>query len=80
MVSITISIDPQSKQDMQRFPWVNWSEIAREIFLKKLKEQEQLERVNTLLKKSELSEEEILEWTKKARKGRFKQLKKQGLV
>jgi len=80
MVSITISVDPQSKRDMQQFAWVNWSEIAREIFLKKLKEHEELERVNTLLKKSKLTEKDIIEMSKKARKGRYKQLKSQGLI
>ena len=80
MVSITISVDSQSKRDMQQFAWVNWSEIAREIFLKKLKEHEEFERINTLLKKSKLTENDIIEMTKKTRKGRFKQLKSQGLI
>jgi hypothetical protein len=80
MVSITISVDTQSKHDMEQFAWVNWSEVAREIFLKKLKEYEELQRINTLLKKSKLTEKDIIELSKKSRKGRFKQLKSQGLI
>jgi len=80
MVSITISIDVKSKEEMQRFAWVNWSEVAREIFLKRLKDQEKLESINQLLRNSTLTDEEIKMLTKKARKGRFNELKSQGLV
>jgi hypothetical protein len=80
MVSVTISVDEQSKRDMQQFAWVNWSEIAREIFIKKLKEHEQQERINALLKESKLTEDDIIKMSKQARKGRFKQLKSQGLI
>jgi hypothetical protein len=80
MVSVTISIDAKSKEEMQRFAWVNWSEVAREIFLKRLKDQEKLENINQLLQNSTLTDEDIKELTKKARRGRFKELKSQGLV
>lgn len=80
MVSVTISIDAKSKEEMQRFAWVNWSEVAREIFMKRLKDQEKLENINQLLQNSTLTDEDIKELTKKARRGRFKELKSQGLV
>lgn len=35
MVSITVSIDEETKARMERFPWVNWSEVGREELLKK---------------------------------------------
>ena len=35
MVSVTISLDDELKAKIERFPWVNWSEIARENVLKK---------------------------------------------
>lgn len=80
MVSITISIDVKSKEEMQRFVWVNWSEVAREIFLKRLKDQEKLDSINQLLRNSTLIDEEIKVLIKKTRKGRFNELKSQGLV
>ena len=80
MVSITISIDVKSKEEMQRFAWVNWSEVAREIFLKRLKDQEKLDSINQLLRNSTLTDEEIKMLIKKTRKGRFNELKSQGLV
>jgi hypothetical protein len=80
MVSITISIDERSRQEMQKFSWINWSEVARNILVDRLKKQEELEKLKSLLENSELSEEDIIELSKKARKGRFKELKKKGLV
>jgi len=80
MVSITISIDEKSRQEMQKFSWINWSEVARNILLDRLKKQEELEKLKSLLENSKLSEEDIIELSKKARKGRFKELRKKGLV
>ena len=80
MVSITLTIDEKSKQDMQQFSWVNWSEVARNIFLNRIKKQTQLEKIKELLKDSEVSDKDVLEWSRKARKGRFKELQKKGLV
>lgn len=36
MVSITLSISEEFKEQLKSFSWVNWSEIAREEALKKL--------------------------------------------
>ena len=80
MVSITLTIDEKSKQDMQQLSWVNWSEVARNIFLNRIKKQAQLEKIRELLKDSEVSDEDVIEWSRKARKGRFKELQKKGLV
>ena len=80
MVSITISIDEKLKKEMQRFVWINWSEVAREIFLKRLNEQKKIDSINQLLPNSTLTDEEITELTKKTRKGRFNELNSQGLV
>lgn len=76
MVSITLSIDEKSRQEMQKFSWINWSEVARNILLDRLKKQEELEKLRSLLKNSQLTEEDIIELSKKARKGRFRELKK----
>jgi hypothetical protein len=80
MVSITISLDNKTKKEMEKFSWINWSEVARGILLDRIKKQEKLEKLKSLLENSELTEEDIMELSKKARKGRFKELKKKGLV
>ncbi|MBU0979490.1 MAG: hypothetical protein KJ709_01675 [Nanoarchaeota archaeon] len=36
MASITLSVSDQFKKELREFPWVNWSEIAREETMKKL--------------------------------------------
>ena len=76
MVSITLSIDEKSKQEIDKFSWINWSEVARNILLDRIKKQEELEKLKSLLENSELTEKDIMELSKKARKGRFKELKK----
>lgn len=80
MVSITISVDDKTKKEMEDFSWINWSKVARDILLARIKKQERLERLKKILENSELTEKDIIELSKKARKGRFKELKKKGLV
>lgn len=36
MASLTLSITEKVKDELKSFPWVNWSEIAREETIKKL--------------------------------------------
>lgn len=36
MVSVTLSITDQFKEQLKHFQWVNWSEIAKEETMKKL--------------------------------------------
>jgi len=80
MVSITLSIDEKSKNEMQKLSWINWSEVARNILLDRIKKQERLEKLESLLENSRLTEKDIIELSKKARKGRFKELEKKGLI
>ncbi|MFH0978588.1 MAG: hypothetical protein V1837_04770 [Candidatus Woesearchaeota archaeon] len=35
MASITFALDTELKSRLEKFPWVNWSELAREELLKK---------------------------------------------
>lgn len=36
MASLTLSISEELKNELRSFPWINWSEIAREEAIKKL--------------------------------------------
>ena len=78
MVSVTFSADDSLNKGIKKFSWINWSEVARDIFLKKLKKEKFLERAEKLLANSELTDEDIDELSKKS--GRGSELKKLGLI
>ena len=40
MVTITLSIPEEIKAKMEKFAWLNWSAIAREAFIKRMKQME----------------------------------------
>lgn len=58
MVSITLSVPEEMKEEMEKFPEINWSEVARQSIDKKLEELQFLEEFK---KYSDLSEEEAIE-------------------
>ena len=80
MASIMASLPDSLKADIAHFSWVNWSEVAREAFIKKIKILEALEKFEKLLENSKFTEEDALSLSRKAKEERFKQLKKQGLI
>ena len=57
MASITFAVDEQCQARLARFPWVNWSEVAREELLRK----EKLEDLRARL----LSEKDFTDWSVK---------------
>jgi hypothetical protein len=38
MVTVTLSVPIELKKRMERFPEINWSEVARQAFLEKIKD------------------------------------------
>lgn len=72
MASITFAVDESLKSKIEKFPWVNWSEVARE----KLLWQAELEELSRKLETKE--EQEIIKWSvelgREVKKGRFKRL------
>jgi len=72
MKNLTLSVPDELRHEMKEFAWLNWSEIAREAFLKKMKQLR-------MLKKLESKEEQdLIKWSvelgRRAKKGRFKEL------
>jgi len=69
MVSMTLSIPQELKKEMEQYPEINWSVVAREAIKRKITI---LHKINTLLAKSELTENDALAFgrqiTKKAAK------------
>ena len=80
MVSITLSVPPEVRALMKRFPEVNWSGFVRNSIEEKVKHLSWREEMLKKLK----GEEEFTEWAVKAqrasRRDRLKKLKKKGLL
>ncbi|MDZ7688779.1 MAG: hypothetical protein U5J64_08680 [Halobacteriales archaeon] len=57
MVSITLSVPEEMKDEMEEFPEINWSEVARQSIDEKLEELRFLEEFK---KESDLTEEEAV--------------------
>ncbi len=57
VVSLTLSVPEELKQRMDKFPEINWSEVARQAINERTAV---LERMNKLLSKSEFTEEDAL--------------------
>lgn len=73
MVSITLSVPQELKKEMELYPEINWSVVAREAIKRKLAI---LQEMNKILAKSKLTKEDTLIFgkmiTKKASK-KFKE-------
>jgi len=69
MVSVTLSVPEDTKRDMEQFPEINWSAVAREAIQQRLV---MLHKFREFTKDSSLSEEDALhlgrEVSQKARK------------
>ena len=73
MASVTFALDDKLKSKLDKFAWVNWSELTREDLLRRKKIGKQLlERLNSK------EEQDLIRWSvelgRKAKKGRFKEL------
>ena len=65
MVSITLAVPAELKTEMDRHPEMNWSEIARQAIREKLT---LLKKMDILLSKSKLTENDALELGRKVNK------------
>ncbi|MFP3950265.1 MAG: hypothetical protein ACLFUZ_04210 [Candidatus Micrarchaeia archaeon] len=66
MVSITLSVSEEMKKEMEKFPEMNWSEVARQAIKKKLAI---LKAFKEFSRESELTEEDALLLGRKVNKG-----------
>jgi hypothetical protein len=58
MVTMTLAVPKELKERMDSFPEINWSEVARQAFRRKV---EDLEILKRFTRESSLTEEEALE-------------------
>ncbi len=80
MASITFAIPEEIKFKLSRFPWVNWSEIAREELFRQEKETAALKKVKKILSKSKFTEKDVKELSEKVKESMHKQLKANNLI
>lgn len=58
MASVALRVSEEFKARIEQFPWVNWSETAREELIKREGIRERFEEVEKILEKSKLTQEE----------------------
>ena len=72
MTNITLAVSEDLKKRMERFPEINWSEVARASITKRVV---LLEEMGQLLKDSEMTEEDAIRLGRKVNKVIAKRLK-----
>lgn len=69
MVNVTIAVPPQLKEQLDKHPEMNWSEVARQAWIAKLSNLEKLQLLNELTKNSKATDEDIEELATLMKKG-----------
>ena len=80
MASVTFSIPDKIKQAMEDFPWVNWSELAREEAIRRAQMAREFEEFMKIVSHSKLSEKDADKIAEKIKNEMHKQLKKERLI
>ena len=57
MATATLTMPDKARAKLGMFPWINWSEVARESFLEKLERAEAFKRFDEILKNSKMTDE-----------------------
>ena len=73
MTTMTLAVDDETKQQMNSFPEINWSEVARQAFKQKIND---LELLRAFKSKSTLTEEDALRLGSEVSKAVSKRLRK----
>jgi hypothetical protein len=80
MVSVTLKITNEFKALINKLSWVNWSELARDEALKKLEEEQALQKFREIVSKSKFTEENARKLAEKVNLSMHNSLKKKGLI
>lgn len=78
MASVTLTVSDETKEELNSFAWVSWSEVASASFSEKLRRDRLFERLNKLLENSELTEEDCLRLGDEVKQRAWEKLKKEG--
>ncbi len=75
MVSITLAVSKELKEEMDKHPEFNWSEVARQAIKERLESTLLLEKMDDMLKNSKLTEKDAIMLGRKINKGLMKRYK-----
>jgi hypothetical protein len=73
MVSVTLSVPKELKKKMKEFPEMNWSEVARQAFVQKIRDMEFLREFKS---RSKMTEKDALEMGRSLNKTLAKRYKR----
>ncbi len=76
MPSVTLTIPEEVRSELKEFSWVNWSEVAREEFIKQKENREAFEQFKKIVSKSEFTEKDADELANKVKSSMHKRYKK----
>ncbi|MFA5077330.1 MAG: hypothetical protein WC488_02800 [Candidatus Micrarchaeia archaeon] len=72
MTTMTLAVPAELKHKLEEFPEINWSAVARQAFMQKIKDLEFLKQFKA---ESEMSEKEALDLGKRLRKNLAKKFR-----
>lgn len=78
MVSVSFTISDELRAKMEKFSWINWSEVARQKALEQDRKIELLDELEELTKDSELTDEDCLNLGRLVNKRVLQRLQKEG--
>jgi len=76
MASVTFAVDDSLKAELEKFSWVNWSEITRNGTRKREESERMRKRVEQILSKSKFTEKDAEEMGRKISESMHEQYKK----
>mgnify|MGYP001597617737 CR=1 FL=1 len=76
MPNVSLTVPDELKAKMDKFPWVNWSEVAREGAIKREMLHEDFWEFNRIVSKSKLTEEDAMRLAKEVNRGMHARYKK----
>lgn len=80
MASITFAIDNETKSLIDRFKWINLSELARQEIIEQEKTMDAFKKFRLIVSKSKLTEKDARELSKKVNLSMHKDLKNKNLI
>lgn len=57
MATVTLTVSDDVKSELKKFSWINWSEVAREVLLEKLRRDNAFKKFDDILKDSKMTDE-----------------------
>lgn len=76
MASVTFAADDSFKAELEKFSWVNWSEVVRSEALRREELERMRKRVEQILSKSKFTEKDAEEMGRKISESMHEQYKK----